>query len=103
MRNRTIKKQVWLNENEEKLLKEKCYNGLISESDFFRSCITDKTLKEKPDEEFYNILQNLNKIGTNINQVAKKANTYGIVDNYKFDKYYKEILDMKLRLEGKYL
>lgn len=103
MRERTIKKQVWINETEDKLLKQKCHNGLISESDFFRSCITNKVLKEKPDQEFYNIMQNFNKMGTNINQIAKKANTYGIVDMYKIDRCYEEILNMKLKLEKRYL
>ena len=32
MRNRTIKKSFYLNEEENRLLKEKCFGGLISES-----------------------------------------------------------------------
>ena len=34
MRNRTIKKSFYLNEEENRLLKEKCFGGFISESDF---------------------------------------------------------------------
>ena len=42
MRNRTIKKSFYLNEEENRLLKEKCFGGFISESDFFRMCILNK-------------------------------------------------------------
>lgn len=34
MRNRTIKKSFYLSEEENRLLKEKCFDGFISESSF---------------------------------------------------------------------
>ena len=52
MRNRTIKKQFWLNETEEKLLKEKSKKAGLSEAEFIRSFINGYKLKEKPDENF---------------------------------------------------
>lgn len=39
MRNRTIKKQFWLNEYEDKLLKEKSKKVCLSEAEFIRSFI----------------------------------------------------------------
>lgn len=52
MRNRTIKKSFYLNEEENRLLKEKCFGGFISESDFFRMCILNKEIKEKKMKSF---------------------------------------------------
>ena len=49
MRNRTIKKSFYLSEEENRLLKEKCFDGFISESSFFRMCILNKEIKEKID------------------------------------------------------
>ena len=39
MRNRTIKKQFWLNETEDNLLKEKSKKAGLSEAEFIRSFI----------------------------------------------------------------
>ena len=41
MRNRSIKKQVWLNSRENELLKKKCMKAGLSESSFFRHVIND--------------------------------------------------------------
>lgn len=39
MRERTIKQQIWLNQQEKNLLKEKAKKVGLTESDFLRSCI----------------------------------------------------------------
>ena len=53
MRTRSIKKQVWLNSRENELLKKKCMKAGLSESSFFRLVINDTQIKEKPDENTY--------------------------------------------------
>lgn len=59
----------------------------MSESEFVRKAIVNKKIKEQPDERFYEALKQLNGIGTNLNQIAKKANTLNMVDA----KYYKQV------------
>ena len=39
MRERTIKQQIWLNQQEKNLLKEKSKKVGLTESEFLRSCI----------------------------------------------------------------
>jgi len=39
MRKRTIKKQIWINQTEDNLLKAKAKKSGLNESDFLRSCI----------------------------------------------------------------
>ena len=51
MRERTIKKQFWINKNEENLLKEKSKRTGLSEAEFLRSCIKGYKIKEQPTEE----------------------------------------------------
>ena len=80
MRNRTIKKSFYLNEEENRLLKEKCFGSFISESDFFRMCILNKEIKEKPDEKFYDTLEQLRGVAININQIARVANQTRVID-----------------------
>ncbi len=106
MRNRTIKKSFYLNEEENRLLKEKCFGGFISESDFFRMCILNKEIKEKkekPDEKFYDTLEQLRGIATNINQIARVANQTRVIDVDPLKEFEKEVKDIISDLRKKYL
>ena len=103
MRTRTIKKSFYLNENENNMLKEKCFNGVISESNYFRMCIMDKEIKEKPDERFYDTLEQLRGIATNINQIARVANTDGTIDIESLKIFEKEVKEIISDLKKKYL
>ena len=103
MRNRTIKKSFYLNENENNMLKEKCFNGVISESNYFRMCIMDKEIKEKPDEKFYDTLEQLRGIATNINQIARVANQTRVIDVDSLKIFEKEVKDIISDLRKKYL
>ena len=103
MRRRTIKKSFYLSEDENKLLKEKCFGGFISESSFFRMCITSKEIKEKPDEKFYDTLEQLRGIATKINQIAWVANTDRTIDIDSLKSFEKDVKDIIADLREKYL
>ena len=103
MRNRTIKKQIWLNETEEKLLKEKSKKAGLSEAEFIRSFINNYKLKEKPDENFYYVLKDLRGIATNVNQLARQANRYQYVDSNKFFSIADKISDFIIAIQETYL
>lgn len=103
MRNRTIKKQFWLNETEEKLLKEKSKKAGLSEAEFIRSFINDYKLKEKPDENFYYVLKDLRGIATNVNQLTRQANRYQYVDSNKFFAIADKISDFIIAIQETYL
>ncbi len=47
---REIERLDYLNEKENYMLKNKCERAGISESTFFRKCITNSNIKEKPDK-----------------------------------------------------
>ena len=51
MRERTIKKQFWINQEEDNLLKAKAKKTGLNESEFLRSCIKGYKIKEQPTEE----------------------------------------------------
>lgn len=69
-----IKKNFWITPEEDKKLKDKCYKARINESDYFRKCINNKSLKEKPDSEFFKAYSDLSNAQNNLNQIAKKLN-----------------------------
>ncbi len=103
MRNRDIKKQIYLNDKENKLLKKKSEKAGLSESEFIRMYINGYEVKEKPDENFYNILRNLNGIATNINQIARGVNSYRYINENKYYEQYKKILDFIDDIQKVYL
>lgn len=51
MRTRSIKKQLYLNSDEDNLLKSKSKRAGLSESEFLRSCIKGYKIKEQPTAE----------------------------------------------------
>ena len=77
MRERTIKKQFWINKNEENLLKEKSKRTGLSEAEFLRSCIKGYKIKEQPTKEIREFTKQMSGIANNINQIAMKVNIRG--------------------------
>ena len=81
MRERTIKQQIWLNQQEKNLLKEKAKKVGLTESEFLRSCIKGYKIKEQPTEEIKNFQRDIAGIANNINQIARIANSSRYISN----------------------
>ena len=79
MRKRTIKKQIWINQTEDNLLKAKAKKSGLNESDFLRSCIKGYKIKEQPTKEVIEFTKQITGIANNINQIARVVNTVGYV------------------------
>lgn len=80
MRTRSIKKQVWLNREEATLLKKKAKKVGLNESELIRNFIIGFEPREKPDNRFYEVMNEMRAIGNNLNQIARKANLLNFVD-----------------------
>ena len=103
MRNRNIKINIFLNEEENKILNEKVKKFGLNKSEFFRKIILDYQLKEKPDEKFYEVLSQLRGMATNLNQIARACNRYGYVNNDKYIPLAHKIEDLVLSLQEVYV
>ena len=79
MRKRTIKKQLWINQTEDNLLKMKSKKSGLNESEFLRSCIKGYKIKEQPTKEIIEFTRQITGIANNINQIARVVNTVGSV------------------------
>ena len=79
MRKRTIKKQIWINQTEDNLLKLKSKKSGLNESEFLRSCIKGYKIKEQPTKEIREFIKQISGIANNINQIARTVNTVGYV------------------------
>ena len=87
MRKRNIRIQIWLNDIEYEKLIEDAKKENITISEHIRKLIIGARLKEKPDYKFYEVMKELTKIGINLNQIEKKANSLNVIDK---DKYLQE-------------
>ena len=102
MRKRTIKKQIWINQTENNLLKAKAQKSGLSESEFLRSCIKGYKIKEQPTKEIIEFTRQITGIANNINQIAKAVNIVGYVRDedleYIKNTIPKFILDFQKRI-----
>ena len=104
MRNRNIKINIFLNEDEKKIFDEKAKKSGLSKSEFFRKIILDYQLREQPDERFYEILSLLRNMANNLNQMARTHNRYqGYMREDKFTPLLNQIQDLVLSLQDVYI
>lgn len=66
-------------------------------------CILNKEIKEKSDEKFYDTLEQLRGIATNINQIARVANQTRVIDVNSLKEFEKDVKDIISDLRKKYL
>ena len=104
MRNRNIKKQVWVNKEEAIMLKAKAKKTGMNESDYLRTLIRYSVIKEKPDDRFYYVMRQLRLIGNNLNQIARKANLKrGYIDSDYYQKEADKWNDFMIRVKKEFL
>lgn len=102
MRKRFIEKKYYLDEKEEKILKEKCKKLNVSYSKFIRDLILGYVHDDSLTIEIHNLIYELNRIGNNINQIAYVANSKGIVVQYSLEEELKKINIVIDKLNDKY-
>ena len=87
MLKKIFKKQFWFGEEEIAALRKKFLkSGLRSESELIRQLVLGYEPREKPDERFYEVMKELRAIGNNLNQIARKANYLGFIDQPFYQK-----------------
>lgn len=101
--NRNIKKQLWLNEQEDRMLKEKAQRTCLSEAGLLRMLLRDYEPKEKPDAAFYHAMNSITVIGNCLNQLVQRAHVMGFVDAVMLEEEISRLRELRLSLERKYL
>lgn len=96
-RKRERKLNVYLLEEEWEILQAKKDEAGMSQSDYIRNMILfgaahERTMFSKENEK--KLIYEINKIGTNLNQIAARANASRIVDNRDFDNLYQNYLEL---------
>jgi len=74
MANKNLMVSVRLTAEERNRLDEICAISGLSVSTVFRKWLHQEKIQQKHPEEIYDLYVEINRIGTNINQIARKAN-----------------------------
>lgn len=85
MRNRNIKVQIWLNKREAETLQKKAKRSRISVAGYIRHLIDGVIPQDAPPPDYYAMMQQLYRIGNNLNQIAQKAHTLNVIDVQRYD------------------
>lgn len=93
MRRRNKGILLWLSEVEYDRLKRKVMKTGLSMQAYIRALIDNSPLRERPPMEFFTVLEELRKIGTNMNQIARQANSKGFIDTNEYWKNVKALED----------
>ena len=99
MRERAIKKQFWINQDEENLLKSKSKRAGLNESEFLRSLIKGYKIKEQPTKEIRDFIKQISGISNNINQIARMANAKKVIDVPHLKKEIDKLNKKKITLD----
>jgi hypothetical protein len=84
MRKRGIRVQVWLNKEENTRLHTSAKKAGLSQEGYLRSLINGYVPKELPPPDYFSMTHELHAIGSNLNQIAAKANATGNIDRTIF-------------------
>lgn len=103
MRKRVVKFQTWLSREEKDILRKKACLVGMSESSLIRCWIKDIHPKEKPPPEFYDLINELRRIGINLNQIAHIANITHFIDNNRYEENVKELRKLIKKIKEEYL
>ena len=101
MRKYSIKKQFYVNQNEDDLLKAKSKKAGINESEFLRSCIKGYKIKEQPTDEIREFIKQITGIANNINQIARVSNGTKYVQDKDLEYVKNKITEFILDFEKK--
>lgn len=103
MRKRNIKKNFWLNAEEDAALKDKAKRCGVDETTLLRMLIMGFEPREKPDEKFYGVVRNLSGIAGRLNQLAIKSHTYDYIDTDELQQSLAEVKDIILAMQKFFL
>ena len=75
----------------------------MEENEYIRKVIMGYKLKEKPDERFYETMKMLRNTSNNLNQLAKRANLNGFIDEVAYKKEVEKLDDFIYEIKSKFL
>lgn len=91
MNNRTIEIKVRLNQKEADVLNERVKKSRLSREAYLRHLINGLMPQDAPPPDYYAMMKELYKIGNNLNQIARKAQSLNMIDVSLYKKAVGEV------------
>ncbi len=85
MYDRKIKLSVRVNEREYKHLKNQADNAGLKMEPFIRKLIMGTEIRPRPPDNVAQLIREINAVGNNINQIARKVNTENSVNQAQLE------------------
>ena len=82
---RNIEITVRLNRKEADNLFKRVKRSRLSREAYLRHLINGVVPQDAPPPDYYSMMQQLYRIGTNLNQIAQKAHTLNVIDVQRYD------------------
>lgn len=102
-RNEKAPVKVYLTSEEHNKLEILAERSGYSKSSYMRQLLCGLVPPQMPPKEFHDFVYELNKIGVNLNQIAKVANMTGDIKADEYNKNYEELKDILSKIRDKYL
>ena len=102
-RKRIVRFEVKLNYDEADKLKLNSSKCNVSRSEYVRRLIMNKKIREKPDDKFYEVMNELTMIGITLHQIAEKVNLKNGIDKEYYDRESKKWNSFMNRVTDEFL
>ena len=80
MRKRNCRVVVYFSKDELDALTKKVRKSHLSREGFIRAALADKEIKDGPTADVPVLIQEVRRVGSNLNQILKRANSIGLLD-----------------------
>ncbi len=80
MRKRNCRVEIYFTKEELETLTKKYRKAGLSREKYCRQILNESVVKEAPSLDVHLLIRELTRVGSNINQIAAKANSLGFVD-----------------------
>lgn len=94
---------VKFSNNELKKIDEMAFKTCRKRSTYIRETSLGYTPKEKPPDDFYEVIKELRFLNNNLNQLTAKAHSLGFIDEKKYNKQMQMIRELVIEMKRKYL
>ena len=94
-KNRTVSILFRVTPSECKAIRAKAKKSGLSMSEFIRRSLNGQKITTAPPVDFYTLLWQIKRIGSNLDQLLRKLNTYGIAYSIELEKCEDDIKEMK--------
>lgn len=103
MKNRTVDLHIRLTEEEESELKRKAKMCRITKSALIRILLNGYEPRQAPDGRFYEAMRQLSTVGNNLNQLARRANSLGLLDGAEYKRQAEKLWNLQNEIEKEFL